>query len=331
MKLKLVQFCTLWLLLVTFLLPCRADFAQKSLEGLWQGSNGRDVLSILFQGQNMVLTLNGQKVTGNWNLLGQTLNLRFQNGKVLNYHVAWEGQTLVLDSSIRLNRQNNPLGGQASPQNPFGSPQKPQQTPPGFGPANPFGMATSPAAGPLDGMWSTTVPQGKRSFRFQGNQYAQLLNGQVLEEGQFLLSPDGRFRFQVTQGAYAGQQGENRLKLQPNAFTMFWPDGQAATFYRENQPMLGQGATSPLEGRWIWAKQGPVSFSYVFSGNRFVFYYNGQQCSSGTFTLGGAQLVMHHETGVDQGKTDYLGYQLNGNRLLIFTTQDQDPIPFVRN
>ncbi|MBO4334277.1 MAG: hypothetical protein J5846_00380 [Desulfovibrio sp.] len=197
---------------------------------------------------------------------------------------------------------------------------------------------------PLEGTWSVQIPQGRRSFHFMGNRYAQSLNGQVMEEGVFQYTPDGRFLFQVTGGQYAGQSGEDRITINGNSITVAWPEGTVITFTRDNmgpgsslsgnfggQP-ASSGLATPLEGRWLWAKQGPVTFGYIFSGNQFMHFYNGMEKGRGTFTLSGMQLVMHHESGPEAGRTDVLGYQLHGNRLLIFTSEDPniDPIPFVR-
>ena len=112
---------------------------------------------------------------------------------------------------------------------------------------------------------------------------------------------------------------------------MYGPNGAFFTFTRMTAPQPqvqpGPGAT-PIEGRWIFARSGPVSFGYVFSGSRFVYFINGAQQSSGTFQLTGYQITFRH----DSGQTENVGYQLKGNRLVIFTSEDPniDPIPFVR-
>ncbi|MBR4605782.1 MAG: hypothetical protein IKO41_06100 [Lachnospiraceae bacterium] len=277
-----------------------------SIQGTWQGSNGQNSLTLVLQGQSCALTLNGQTLSGVWSLAGNQLIMHFANGKNVRYQVSFDGQTLTLDGTLRLMRtmpQSQPMPGMD------------------FG-----GSQTSP----LDGLWFAQTPQGARAFRFQGNFYAQLLNGQVMEEGQFSLSPDGRFFYRVTSGPYAGQSGENRVFLQGQTLTMSWPDGSALTYQREVNATPTPSAQSPLEGRWVWAKNGPVTFGFIFSGNRFISLWNNAEKSRGTFQISGPQLVMHHETGPDAGKTDVLGFQLSQNRLLIFVMPDQDPIPYVR-
>lgn len=327
--------------------PNMPAYAQ-ALQGAWAGSNGRDTLILMFMGSNCALGMNGQQMAGVWNLAGNRLNIQFQNGKTLSYSIAMQGDSLILDGNMRLTRQampgmpqaapfpgGQPQGGQPQGGSWGGQPQggtwggQPQGGTWGGQPQQPFA-----AASPLEGSWSVQIPQGRRSFRFAGNRYAQLLNGQVLEEGVFSLLPDGRFQFQVTSGQYAGQRGENRVSINGNALTVTWPEGNSITFTRDG--MAGQqagpsGAPTPLEGRWIWAHRGPQSFGYVFSGNRFTFFYNGMEAARGTFALTQVQLIMRHETGQDAGKTDSLAYRLAGNRLLIFTPMDPDhPIAFVR-
>ena len=209
----------------------------------------------------------------------------------------------------------------------------------------------------LDGAWTAQTPQGPRTIRFSQNRYVQTVNGQLIDEGFFQTTPDGRFLYQVTGGPYAGQQGENRFICNGSTFVMLWPNGQTLAFAREGvgqtppsqpsppgqwgqaqPPLPGQGfgqpapGATPLEGRWVWARQGRVSFGFIFQGNRFQGFYNGQIMGSGTFELKGAMLVMHHETGRDAGKTDRFACQISGNRMLLFVTDnpDDEPIPYVR-
>lgn len=278
-----------------------------AIQGTWVAQDGQNTMMFTFMGSSCTLFLNGMQMQGMFSLSGNQLSIQFQNGRSQSYTVALQGDSLILDGQIRLMRQG----------------QQGQQ------------MSSSP----LDGVWQAQIPQGTYTFNFRGNTYRVLVNGQPTEEGVFTLTPDGQFTYRVTQGQNPGQTGTNRIFLQGNSLTMNWPDGTSLTFYRtqgsagipqmENQT---PGNQTPLEGRWKWAKNGPISFGYVFSGNRYIYLQNNMEVARGTFTLSGVQLIMHHETGPDAGKTDYLGYQLNGNRLLIFVSDDPNshPIPFVR-
>ncbi len=287
----------------------------QSLQGTWTGSNGQNSMSLQFMGNTCLFTFNGQQLNGMYQVFGNQIAMMLQNGKKVSYAASLNGNNLVLDGSIYLTR-SAPMTG--VPGDMPGSQTFPQMT-----------------SSPLDGTWSAQVPQGVISFRFMGNQYEQSLNGHVFEVGNFVCLPDGTFRYTVTQGQYAGQQGQNRLSMSDGqSFTMYWPDGAQRTYARAFNTAPGTPAVpqaqSPFEGRWIWAKQGPATFSYIFQGSQFIFYWNGTERSRGHFSYTNVQLIFRHETGPDAGKQDFLGYQLNGNRLLLFTRPDENPIPFVR-
>ena len=360
--------CSLALLVIMFVSSAaavRADITPQALQGIWSGSNGQDMMILMFQGNACALGLNGQQMAGVYSLSGNRLFMQFQNGRSISYALGLEGDTLVLDGSVRLARQNAPAfsqpswgaGSGAQPGGTWGGGSNDAQPGGSWGggsngapqggtwgggsngaqPGGSWGGAPQAERHSiLDGTWSVMLSQGKRSFRFTGNRYAQLINAQMVEEGLFSVTPDGRFSYQVTSGNFTGVRGENRIQVTGNSLTMTWPEGNSLTFVREDAQNQGQGiiqapgAQTPLEGRWIWAKSAPQSFGYLFSGNHFIFYWNGQERSRGTFTLTKVQLIMHHESGPDSGKTDNLAYQLHGNRLLIYTRADQDPIPFVR-
>ena len=87
----------------------------------------------------------------------------------------------------------------------------------------------------LDGAWTAQTPQGPRTIRFSQNRYVQTVNGQLIDEGFFQTTPDGRFLYQVTGGPYAGQQGANRYIFNGQTFTMIWDGGQVLTFVRQGQ------------------------------------------------------------------------------------------------
>ena len=110
----------------------------------------------------------------------------------------------------------------------WGQPQQPQ--PGGWGQPQPQAGPT-----PLEGSWSLQTPQGTLTFRFMGNRYAQLFNGQLAEEGTFSYSPDGRLQYQITGGQNAGQSGENRVMVNGNTLTFVWANGMSAVFMRDSQ------------------------------------------------------------------------------------------------
>ncbi|MCR5259929.1 MAG: hypothetical protein K6E40_17495 [Desulfovibrio sp.] len=205
--------------------------------------------------------------------------------------------------------------------------------------ALPHAVPAAPPASPqgqqgvrhcLEGFWTAQIPQEQIVIQFQGGRYAYFLNDQPIEEGTFAYFPDGRLQFQVTAGKNAGQRGENRIDMQGQSFSIYGPNGSCVTFTRmaAPQPQPGPGAT-PLEGRWISARSGPVRFGYVFSnGRKFIYSRNGVPLSSGTFEMTPRQIIFRH----DSGQTVSFRYQLWDNRLDIFTSEDPnvDPITFVR-
>ena len=148
-------------------------------------------------------------------------------------------------------QQQPQAGGWGQPQQPggWGAPggqpqgggwgQPPQQPQPGgWGqPQQQSGGWGQPQAGPtpLEGSWSLQTPQGRLTFRFMGNRYAQLFNGQLAEEGTFSYSPDGRLQYQITSGQNAGQSGENRVMVNGNTLTFVWANGMSAVFMRDSQ------------------------------------------------------------------------------------------------
>ncbi len=186
----------------------------------------------------------------------------------------------------------------------------------------------------LEGEWTAELPQEQMVFQFQGGRYAFFLNGQPLEEGTFAYFPDGRLQYQVTAGKNAGQRDEKRIVMQGQSFSMHDLDGSCATFTRMAAPQAqpGPGAT-PLEGRWIFARPGPVSFSYGFSSGKYFDYKrNGAELSSGTFQMTSYQITFRHDSGLT-ASFDYHHFDdITKERFVIYTSEDPnvDPITFVR-
>ena len=324
--------CLTALALLLFLACPMGAFAAspatpQALQGSWIHQEGQNSMVFMFNGNACALSMNGMQMAGTWTLAGDQLRVQFQNGRTMTWRCFMDGPNMILDGSMRFTRQGG--GGQQGGQPPYGG-QQPSPGQPPYGGQQPFGGQQSP----LEGTWVAQTPQGQLIFQFQGSRYVQYFNGQPVEEGNFVYYPDGRLQYQITGGQAAGQQGVNRIVFQGQSFSMYGANGNYITYQRQasqsqsQPPVTGPGAT-PLEGRWIWAKSSnQVSFGYVFSGNRFVYFMNGAQSSAGTFQLTQTQLVFQH----DSGQTEAVGYQLSGNRLVVFPSDDPniDPIPFVR-
>ena len=299
--------------------------SPQALQGTWAFSDGQHAMVIMFNGNACAMRMDRMQMAGVYSLAGDQLRVQFQNGRTMSWRCFMDGPDMILDGSMRFTRQG--AGGQQGGQPPYGGQNYSGGQQPFPGPQS-FGGQQSP----LEGTWIAQTPQGQLVFQFQGARYVQYFNGQPVEEGTFVYHPDGRLQYQVTQGQAAGRQGVNRIVFQGQSFSMYGANGSYITYQRQaSQPrpqVPGPGA-APIEGRWIWAKSSnQVSFGYVFSGNRFMYFMNGAQASAGTFQLTQTQLVLQH----DSGQTEAVGYQLRGNRLVVFPSDDPnvDPIPFVR-
>lgn len=269
----------------------------EAIQGTWVTQEDQNTMRFTFSDNSCTFFHNETEMQGMFRLSGNRLTIQLQNGNSQSYAVALQGVSLILDDEIRLMRQK-----QQGQQN--------QQI----------------SSSSLDGVWHAEIPQGILSFHFKGNKYVVLMNDEIREEGIFTLTPDGQFTYKVTQGQNQGQTGTNRFFLQDNSFTMNWPDGSSLTFTRSAQgsdsPQTGK--QTPVEGRWKWTNHGPISFSYIFSGNSFIFLQNDVEVSTGTLTLNGSQIILRYETGPEAGKIEYLGYQLDDNHLLLIPPEDSD-------
>ena len=78
---------------------------EQNLQGSWFGTNGKDSMLLIFMNNMVGMALNGQQIYGNFTVNGNQLVMRFQNGKSLSYNMNLNGDVLVLDNSITLNRQ----------------------------------------------------------------------------------------------------------------------------------------------------------------------------------------------------------------------------------
>ena len=283
------------------LFPCRSEafIDANMLQGTWAGSNGQNTMTLLFNGNQCVMNMNGQQMQGVWNLQQNQLMISFQNGKTVRFSAELRNSTLILDGDIVLQKQGAPQGGVFPQQSPW--PGQPQQA-------------------SLDGTWSCSTPQGTMSFRFAGPNYMQLVNGMPVEQGIFQLFPDGRFQYQVTSGAYQGQTGENRLQMQGNAFTMFWPNGSSRTYVRDGttSSVQGGGASdiSALQGRWVAAASNRnMLIVLIIQGNMCVSYINGQESERSTIQMQNGRLMQTMLTGTAAGQTIMQDVQLSGNRM----------------
>ncbi len=166
--------------------PAPAD-PMQALQGAWSGSDGNTSILLMFMGNTCGLNMNGQQLFGTWNAIGNRLNMQMQNGRTLSYSFAIQGDTLVLDGTMRLMRQpmpgqNTQPGGWNQPQPPQPGWNQPQQ--PNWGqPQNPQNGWNQPQQ-PVDpyqalqGAWAGTDGSVNIILMFQGNMCGLNMNGQ---------------------------------------------------------------------------------------------------------------------------------------------------------
>lgn len=103
-----------------------SDNYQNLLQGAWLGTNGRDTMKLILMNNMVGLELNGQQVFGTFSVNGNQLVMNFNNGKSVTYSFNLNNNVLILDNSVRLERQNMQMpngngGSTPAASNPTGS------------------------------------------------------------------------------------------------------------------------------------------------------------------------------------------------------------------
>ena len=284
-----------------------AAFNPQVLEGAWAAGMGSDNVTLTFSGNTCSLGMNGRQMQGVWDMAGDCLNMRFENGQTISAMMSAQNDALVLDGGIQLARQAVPGRDAGGPPQAGGWGQPQQQPQPGS-----WGQ---PQQQPQPGSWGQPQQQPQPGGWGQPPQQPQPGGwGQPPQQPQ----PGGWGQPQQPQPGGWGQPQQP----QPGG----WGQPQ--------QPQPGfNGAPGPLEGRWVWVHSNPGrSMGFVFSGNRFSSWLlipgRGTVEASGTYTVSGGRLIMQHETGPDAGKTDNLPFERHGNLLYIAVGVGNPPIVF---
>ena len=263
-----------------------AAFNPQVLEGAWAAGMGQDMVTLTLKGNTCSLGMNGRQMQGIWDVAGDCLNMRFQNGQTISAMMSAQNDTLVLGNNMQLARQAVPARDAGGVPQTGGWGQPPQQPQPGG-----WGQ---PQQQPQPGGWGQTQQQPQPGGWGQPPQQPQ---------------PGGWG--QPPQQPQPGGWGQPPQQPQPGGWGQQQPQ----------QPGFN-GAPGPLEGRWVWVHSNPGrSMGYIFSGNRFSSWMlipgRGMVESSGTYAVSGGRLIMQHETGPDAGKTDNLAFERHGNLLYI--------------
>ncbi|MBR5429530.1 MAG: hypothetical protein IK116_03265 [Firmicutes bacterium] len=283
-----------------------AAFDPRALEGAWAAGMGPDRVTLTFSGNTCSLGMNGQQMQGMWDVAGDCLNMRFQNGQTISAMMSAQNDVLVLDNNMQLARQAVPARDAGGVPQAGGWGQPPQQPQPGG-----WGQAQQPQPGG----WGQPPQQPQPGGWGQAQQPQPGGWGQPPQQPQ----PGSWGQPQQPQ---PGGWGQPPQQPQPGG----WGQPQQSGF---------NGAPGPLEGRWVWVHSGPGrTMGFVFSGNRFSSWMlvpgRGTVESSGIYTVSGGRLIMQHETGPDAGKTDNLPFERHGNLLYIAVGQGNPPIVFRR-
>ncbi len=275
-----------------------AAFNPQALEGAWAAGMGQGRGALAFIGNTCSLGMSSQQMRGMWDMAGDCLNMRSQNGQTISAMMSTQNKDPVPGSNMQLALQAIPArdaGGQ--PQG-GGWGQLPQQPQPG-------GWGQPPQQ-PQPGGWGQPPQQPQPGGWGQPPQQPQPGGwGQPPQQPQ----PGGWG--QPPQQPQPGGWGQPPQQPQPGGWGQQQPQ----------QPGFN-GAPGPLEGRWVWVHSNPGrSMGFVFSGNRFSSWMLvpglGTVESSGTYAVSGGRLIMQHESGPDAGKTDNLAFERHGNLLYI--------------
>ena len=277
----------------------KAPYGQRiafagDLQGAWYGTNGKDVMMLVFMNNMVGLNLNNQQVYGNFSVQGNTLNMQFQNGKSLSYTLTFNNPNeIVLDGSVVLKRQNLNAQGPGTQQGSTqggnqngqsggygGNPQSPQV----YNPANNGGWGGNPQS-----------PQGGNSV----NNGGWGGNPQSPQDGN--SANNGGWGGNTVPEANPGTNGGYPL---PN------PD--------QTQPPMPQ-QNNILVGSWnCQTPQGVITF--VFTPSYYTCFVNGQQTEVGNYQYDANTGNLNYKitSGQQVGMTGTNRVVVNGQQLTFY-------------
>ncbi len=340
--------------------PSPADPLQ-ALQGTWAGMDGSASVILMFMGNNCAMSVNGLQMAGTWSAAGSTLNIQLQNGKSLSYAFAVQGNSLILNGSLKLTKQQMPRqggtwGGQPAPQQP-GWGQQPQPQP-----QSGWGQPQQPvnAYQALQGAWAGYDGSVSIILVFQGSACGLSMNGQqttgtwnvsgnrismqlqtgksvsyVFELQGSTLILGGKIRLSRQQMPQQGGTWDGQPAPQQPGWGQTAPQPQVQPGWGQPvQPGWGQQQPMPqqrpLEGRWASAYNSGSSYLVmVFNGDLCISYYNGEELERSTYTFFNGQLTQKMLTGAAAGKTLVWGCTVNGNTMTI-TSPGKKPMMWLR-
>jgi hypothetical protein len=128
-----------------------AAFNPQALEGAWAAGMGQDRGALTFSGNTCSLGMSSQQMRGMWDMAGDCLNMRSQNGQTISAMMSTQNKAPVSGSNMQLALQAIPArdaGGQPQGGGWGQAPQQPQ--PGGWG---------QPPQQPQPGGWGQTPQQ----------------------------------------------------------------------------------------------------------------------------------------------------------------------------
>ena len=284
---------------------------SPSILGTWSASTGQQTVTMIFhQGGSFTIIDNGQKVDGSYEVRGNQLLLRLNNGKLLNLQFSIQGDYLAFSDGSRFLRQSS------APQQ-----QLPQQ--------QPMPQTQNSTNQGLEGIWAAGDGTTNVIMMFMNGICGLNINGRQ-DYGPYTVQGN-RLHVQFTNI----KPLDLTFTLQGN--TLRFSDGtvllrqQMPNMPIGNQPMpqpqqpapnpMPQQSSSatPLEGAWAAQLPNGANVGFIFKGNQYIFLANGQQVETGIFTLNGNRLEYTITSGQATGSKGVNTWQINGNVLIIMT------------
>ena len=278
--------------------------SANDLLGVWaaQGSGHTIVFTFMPNGR-LSFSDNNLRVEGSYEVQGQNLSFRFNNGFTANLSFSIQGNMLILSDGSRLVRQNQP-----TPQNVPAEPTAP----------NPV-LASS-----IEGAWVAQQGQDIMILVFMNGICGLTLN-QNQAYGPYTLTGNHlhvRFNTGKNFDAEISVNGDTlvvngtslRRHQMPNVSGQPMPQGNPPSVQPQNQPMPGFGST-PLEGSWATVLPNGAQMTFVFRGNQYTALINGMQSETGTFRLNGNRLEYTVTSGQMAGQSGVNMWKVENNML----------------
>ena len=247
--------------------------------------------------------VNGQKNEGSYTVAQSSLILRFGAGEPRKFNFQLAGDVLSLENGPRLLRKK---AAPSQGQDIFGQGQGPIQGP--------------SAQASLEGAWVAGDGQTMVIMMFSKGICGLTINGQQIfgpysVEGNIL-------KVQFNNGRVLN------LAFSIDGNTLRLADG--TVLIRQNLPgampepqFQGPSGPSPLEGAWSTSLPNGFVLTFVFQGQSYTCYNNGQKIEAGNFVLNGPRLEFTVTFGQNQGQSGVNFWAVEGQVLILTLANGQ--------